>query len=65
MVCQNGSNFERLRKNCKKTQRFVRIAKFFRRRGSRSNAYFQIIIIIIIIIIINVKLWELNAVSMT
>ena len=33
-------HFERLRKNSKKTQRCVRIAKFFRRRGSRSNAYF-------------------------
>ena len=77
MVCQNGSNFERLRKNSKKTQRCVRIAKFFRRRGSRSNAYFQIIIttiiiliiiiimIIMIIIIINVRLWALKAVSMT
>ena len=79
MVCQNGSNFERLRKNSKKTQRCVRIAKFFRRRGSRSNAYFQIIItttttiiiiiiiimIIMILIIINVRLWALKAVSMT
>ena len=80
MVCQNSSNFERLRKHSKKKHNFVFASQiFFRRRGSLSNAYFQMIIIIIIIIviiiiiiiiviimiIINVRLWALKAVSMT
>ena len=60
MVCQNGLNFELLRKKSIKQTTLCSADD----RGSRSNVYFQIIIIIIIIII-NVRLWALKAVLMT
>ena len=62
MVCQNGLNFERLRKKIYKTNNVVFASQNFSAddRGSRSNVYFQIIIIII-----NVRLWALKPVSMT